>query len=65
MGSDTPVSSSPANITAAQRLAHYNATIGYGYVSQEIVYTEEEATMRKLFSLRSAHLPGNNWCQDW
>jgi len=65
MVSDAPVSSSPANITAAQRLAHYNATIGHGYLSQAIAYTEEEATMRKLFSIRSAHLPGNNCCQDW
>jgi len=65
MASDTPVSSSPANITAAQRLARYNATTGYGSHSQAIADTEEEATMRKLFSIRSAHLPGNNWCQDW
>jgi len=21
--------------------------------------------MTRLFSIRSAHLPGNNWCQDW
>merc|ERR1712176_507554 len=24
-----------------------------------------ELAMAKLFSIRSAHLPGNNWCQDW
>lgn len=65
MASNTPVSSSPANITAAQRLARYNATTGYGSHSQALADTKEEATMRKLFSIRSAHLPGNNWCQDW
>lgn len=47
--------------TATEMLAQYSAK-NHGHHRQEHA---EELKMRKLFAARSAHLPGNNWCQDW
>jgi len=49
-------------LTPAERLRRYNETIG---AASRETQTDEKLMMVKLFSIRSAHLPGNNWCQDW
>jgi len=65
--SDSSLSSSvkQKELTAADLLKQYNDTIGSGSHRHAEERTQEEVLMTKLFSIRSAHLPGNNWCQDW
>lgn len=65
MTSVQPSGSKIGRLSAAERLARYNATTGSKSIAKERERTEEEQYMAKLFSIRSAHLPGNNWCQDW
>lgn len=50
-----------ARVTAAELLDKYSEKYNAGHRAE----AEEELKMRKLFAARSAHLPGNNWCQDW
>jgi hypothetical protein len=48
-------------VTAAELLDKYSEKHNDRYRQE----AAEELKMRKLFAARSAHLPGNNWCQDW
>lgn len=48
-------------LTAAEALEKYKEKYHAGHQAQ----ADEELKMKKLFAARSAHLPGNNWCQDW
>jgi hypothetical protein len=48
-------------VTAAELLDRYSEKHNAGHRAE----AEEEMKIRKLFAARSAHLPGNNWCQDW
>merc|ERR1719246_248190 len=52
----------PNTQSITDRLQKYNSTIGHGAHTAE---NDEKLLFTKLFSIRSAHLPGNNWCQDW
>lgn len=49
-----------ARVTASELLKRYH---------EKEYWTEddddEDLFYRKLFAARTAHLPGNNWCQDW
>eukprot|EP00558_Chaetoceros_sp_UNC1202_P005389 CAMPEP_0197240190 /NCGR_PEP_ID=MMETSP1429-20130617/6526_1 /TAXON_ID=49237 /ORGANISM="Chaetoceros sp., Strain UNC1202" /LENGTH=219 /DNA_ID=CAMNT_0042699779 /DNA_START=77 /DNA_END=733 /DNA_ORIENTATION=- len=48
-------------LTAAERLKQYNLESHAGHKKE----SDEILMMKRLFSQRSAHLPGYNWCQDW
>jgi len=56
-----PPVSSKRQVSAAERLKQYNEKSHVGHMEEDA----EELKMKKLFSQRTAHLPGNNWCQDW
>lgn len=48
-----------SRVTAAEMLSRYNEKAG------QTELAAAELKIQKLFAQRSAHLPGNNWCQDW
>lgn len=53
--------SGTSRVTASELLAQYNERAHVGHREVE----EEEVKLKRLYAARSAHLPGNNWCQDW
>ena len=48
-------------LTVAERLEQYQQK----YHGKHETAKEEDIKLQRLFAARSAHLPGNNWCQDW
>lgn len=50
-----------ATLTVSERLEQYQQK----YHGKHETAKEEDIKLQRLFAARSAHLPGNNWCQDW
>ena len=55
------VVSGQSRVTASELLKEYTKKAH----KEHDAITEEELYITRLFASRSAHLPGNNWCQDW
>jgi len=50
-----------SRVSASDKLKKYAIRAHKGHDA----VAEEELSIKRLFASRSAHLPGNNWCQDW
>jgi len=50
-----------SRVSASDMLKKYTVRAHKGHDAE----AEEELSLKRLFASRSAHLPGNNWCQDW